>query len=323
MTNKVGPDKAIKTCTPEYFTKLYILDNYNLPTIPFIQNQIYKRANIHDQYGGSRQSGISASAKTPFIFLFSGEAGHQHGYKDQWESEDVFSYTGEGQINDMTFVRGNLALRDHLKNGRKVFLFIYVAKGLVRFESELEVIDFDFFQGIDRENNERTAIKFFFKRVGKQLNVPKDLLNLNLVNEEGQPYEIRQPNETERKGLVTSRVGQGAYRKSILFRWEFKCAVTNYTKKEILIASHIVPWKNSTDEERLDVDNGILLSPTYDALFDKNLISFDNNGKIILSDSLKKTDINLIGINGKEKINKLTSGNIQYLERHRSMLVDI
>lgn len=294
-----------------------------MPINPFIQNQIYKRANIHDQYGGSRQSGISASAKSPFIFLFSGEAGHQHGYKDQWENEDVFSYTGEGQTNDMAFVRGNLALRDHMKNGRRVFLFIYVVKGLVRFESELEIVDFDFFQGTDRENKERTAIKFFFKRIGKELIVPKDLLRTNLVNEENHPYEIRPPNETERKGLVTSRVGQGAYRKSILFRWQFKCAVTSYTKKEILIASHIVPWKNSTDEERLDVDNGILLSPTYDALFDKNLISFDNNGKIILTDSLKSSDINLIGINGKEKIKNLTSGNIQYLERHRNLIVEI
>lgn len=291
-----------------------------MDSTPFILNQIYKRSTIHDQYGGNRQGGIGASASYPFIFIFSGDAGHQHGYKDQWENENVFSYTGEGQVNDMAFVRGNLALRDHMKNGKRVFLFIYVEKGLVKYEAELELLTVDFFKGQDREGTERTAIKFFFKKVGKQLNYPLEQLNLSLAAEDQDPYGNNTPNETERKGLVTSRVGQGAYRKSVLFRWDFKCAITSYSKKEILIASHIVPWKESTNDERLDVDNGILLSPTYDALFDQRLISFENNGKIILSDSLLKTNYETIGVSGKESIKKLSSGNQYYLERHRQNL---
>ena len=55
-----------------------------------------------------------------------------------------------------------------------------------------------------------------------------------------------------------------------------------------MIASHIVPWKDSSDQERRDVNNGILLSPTYDALFDKHLISFDDTGSIIISSKIKK-----------------------------------
>ena len=134
------------------------------------------------------------------------------------------------------------------------------------------------------------------------------------------PIEINVPNETERKGLVTSRVGQGAYRKSILFRWQFKCAVTGYSKPNVLIASHIVPWKESTNDERLDINNGILLSPTFDALFDRKLISFENNGKIILTDAMLKSNYEKIGITGKEIIKDLNRENIQYLERHRSLL---
>jgi 5-methylcytosine-specific restriction protein A len=286
----------------------------------FITGKVYKRSTIHDQYGGSRQGGIASSASFPYIFIFSGDAGHQHGYKDQWENENVFSYTGEGQVNDMAFVRGNLALRDHMKNGKRVFLFIYVASGLVKYESELELLTIDFFQGQDREGKERTAIKFFFKRVGRHLNYPIEQFKLPLAAEDQAPYKNNIPNETERTGLVTSRVGQGAYRKSILFRWNFKCAVTNYSKKEILIASHIVPWKGSTNDERLDVDNGILFSPTYDALFDQHLISFENNGKIILSDIFRKTNFDSIGVTGKESIKKLSEGNIPYLERHREGL---
>jgi len=292
-----------------------------LPSNIFILNKVYKRSQIHDEFGGNRQGGIAASASYPFIFIFSGDAGHQHGYKDQWENENVFSYTGEGQVNNMAFVRGNLALRDHIQNGKRIFLFIYVAKGLVKYESELELLTIDFFQGPDREGKERSAIKFFFKRAGKQLNYPIEQFIPPPAAEDQAPYGNNIPNETERKGLVTSRVGQGAYRKSILFRWNFKCAVTNYSKKEILIASHIVPWKGSTNEERLDVDNGILLSPTYDALFDQHLISFENNGKIILSNILQKTNYDLIGITGKEYIKKLSVGNIPYLERHRDKFV--
>ena len=62
--------------------------------------------------------------------------------------------------------------------------------------------------------------------------------------------------------------------------------MTGCNLEEILIASHIVPWKDCTDEERLDVDNGLLLSPNYDALFDKHLISFDEDGKLIGSNTI-------------------------------------
>ena len=97
--------------------------------------------------------------------------------------------------------------------------------------------------------------------------------------------------------------------------------MTNYSKNEILIASHIVPWKNSTNDERLDVNNGILLSPTYDALFDRHLVSFENNGKIILSTLLTKTKYQEIGITGNEIIRNFSSDNYSYLERHREMVI--
>lgn len=291
-----------------------------MPETLFEIGKVYKRSDIHDKYSGNRQGGISPSAAFPHIFIFSSKTGHQHGYRDQWENPDVFSYTGEGQVDDMRFIKGNLALRDHVKNGRRVFLFVYEEKGYVRFEAELEIIDFDFFTGPDREGNSRTAIKFFFKRVGKILNYPIEKPPLTLdPNINLRTRNI--PTETERKGLVNSRVGQGAYRKSILYRWDFKCAVTNYFSKEILIASHIVPWKNATNEERLDVHNGILLSPVYDALFDTHLISFENSGKIILSDALTKTNYSELGVTGKEHIKNMSIENHSYLERHRSIIL--
>lgn len=286
----------------------------------FTAGLIYRRSLIHDEFGGSRQSGISVSASFPYIFIFSGKTGHQHGYKDQWENKNVFSYTGGGQIGDMDFTRGNLAIRDHMKTKRRIFLFTQEAKAFVKYEAELELLESNYFLSPDREGTERIAIKFFFKRAGIQLNYQIEEPVVSLLADPIQRTYINTPNITERQGLVTSRVGQGAYRSSILYRWEYRCAVTDYSKHEVLIASHIVAWKDANNDERLDVHNGILLSPNYDALFDKHLISFENNGKIILSEILIKSDYQKLGVDGKESIKNLSSYNHEYLERHRQIL---
>ncbi len=288
---------------------------------PFIPNQLYKRSSIHDEYGGNRQGGIAPSAKSPYIFIFSGKSGAQYGYKDGWDNENIFSYTGEGQAGDMQFIRGNLALKDHLNNGKRIFLFENEGKGFTKFISEMEFHDADYFETLDINGEKRQGIKFFLKRKGVSIPIvyPSTFQTTLTVENEIFPYEIDKPNITERSGLVTSRVGQGAYRKRIIHRWEYKCAVTNFNKLEILIASHIVPWSQSNDTERLDVHNGILLSPTYDALFDKHLITFDNKGKIILSDNIEKAAYQKIGVTGNEQIHDLSEYNLQYLDRHNQI----
>ena len=215
----------------------------------------------------------------------------------------MFSYTGEGQAGDMKFTKGNLALRDHLQKGKRVFLFESENKGFVKFICEVEFFDADYFETHDTAGITRLGIKFFFKRKGAYVPVQPALFDApSLAADPLVEYEIKIPNETERRGLVTSRVGQGAYRKRIIHRWEYKCAVTGFDKLNVLIASHIVPWSDSNDNERLDVHNGILLSPTYDALFDKHLITFENTGKIILSPIIETQAFQKIGVTGREKI---------------------
>ncbi len=293
--------------------------------LPFIPNHIYKRSTLHDQYGGSRQSGISPTANYPYIFIFSGKQGKQHGYKDSWENKYVFSFTGEGQSGDMTFSRGNLALRDHQKNGNRVFLFEYVRRGFVKFVSELSLIDFDYFETHDIKGRIRIGIKFFFKIAGLDLGIRfDDRVIFNSQTDIQKPTaddktkikNYLKPNVTERSGLVNTRVGQGAYRKSILHRWEYKCAVTKFNDLRILIASHIVPWRDSTDKERLDVENGILLSPTYDGLFDQHLITFSKNGNFELSNSIETTAYQKIGVTGTEKIENISECMMGYLIKH-------
>jgi 5-methylcytosine-specific restriction protein A len=232
-----------------------------------------------------------------------------------WENENVFSYTGEGQSGNMEFTRGNLAIRDHVKNGKRVFLFEQTRKGYVQYISELTFFDCDYYPTYDTAGKDRIGIKFFFKRTGSF--VPYELGKISLAAEPPTDYSL--PTVTERSGLVLSRVGQGAYRKSIINRWENQCAVTGFQDSRILVASHIHPWKDSKSDERLDVHNGILLSPTYDALFDKHLITFENSGKIVLSETVKPQEYKKIGVSGTEQISKLNSDNLFYLKKHQEV----
>ncbi|MBR9859806.1 hypothetical protein GYB22_03475 [bacterium] len=293
-----------------------------LAQLPFIPGQIYNRRNdIHKLYGGNRQSGIAPSSQVPYIFIFTGKTGQQHGYEDGWDNPNIFSYTGQGQKGDMKFTHGNLALLEHIKNGKRVFLFESVKKGFVRFVDEVAFYDVDYFETPDTNGDLRTGIKFFFQRAGAYVPVQPSQLNQQSWRDSETPdIPFRKPNETERAGIVTSRVGQGAYRKRILHRWEYQCAVTGFDDLQILIASHIVPWTQANDDERLDVHNGLLLSPTYDALFDRHLISFENNGKIILSNDIEKQAYDKIGVTGTEIITDLSSANREYLDRHRGSM---
>jgi 5-methylcytosine-specific restriction protein A len=76
----------------------------------FELGQSYKRTDLHKQYGGQRQGGISTPRRWPFLFLFTGKSGSHFGYEDNWH-DGLFLYTGEGQSGDMQFRAGNKAIR--------------------------------------------------------------------------------------------------------------------------------------------------------------------------------------------------------------------
>lgn len=126
------------------------------------------------------------------------------------------------------------------------------------------------------------------------------------------------PTKTERTGLVTSRVGQGYFRNQLLEKFNNRCAVTKSSLQEVLIASHIVPWSESTEAERLDVNNGLLLSPLYDALFDRHLISFSETGKILVGQTVKDYIVEL-GVAVDASIDTNPEMEV-YLQRHRLRL---
>lgn len=126
----------------------------------FIKGKSYVRREIHERYGGQQQVGISTPADHPIILLFTGQQGRQYGYRDGWTKEGVFLFFGEGQRGNMTFTRGNKALRDHIPDGKDVYLFEYIDTGIVRYVDQMLYIGYELQAAQDFENTLRTAIVF-------------------------------------------------------------------------------------------------------------------------------------------------------------------
>ena len=124
--------------------------------------------------------------------------------------------------------------------------------------------------------------------------------------------------ETEKTALVQARRGQGLFRDKVC-SIEHTCRVTKVNRMEHLIASHIQPWRDSNNEQRLDGENGLLLTPTVDHLFDKGFISFEDSGQLILSPVADQTSITRMGIDVRNSINvgTFSEGQRRYLEFHR------
>ncbi len=125
---------------------------------------------------------------------------------------------------------------------------------------------------------------------------------------------------TEAVSLIKARKGQGAYRKSLEDYWESRCAVTgtpDSNKGKLLIASHIKPWADSNNAERMDQFNGLLLIPNLDKAFDRGYITFDRSGAILISSFFKAPSGYGVSKDLFINSNKLNQKHIQFLEYHR------
>jgi hypothetical protein len=123
---------------------------------------------------------------------------------------------------------------------------------------------------------------------------------------------------TTKAALVNARVGQGAFREQVLELWGQCCAVTGSVTLNAIRASHIRPWRHSTDKERLDPYNGLPLLASLDALFDTGLISFASSGRLLVSGKLSATEKSIFGLHDKSSLKtKPTAKTDRYLDYHR------
>ncbi len=122
--------------------------------------------------------------------------------------------------------------------------------------------------------------------------------------------------ETERESVVKARIGQGIFRKQLFEMWE-GCAVTGVKLPDLLRASHIKPWRESSNPERTNRFNGLLLLPQYDHLFDKGLISFDDNGQLLRSPAIERIPISQLGISATDRLRTVSHNHLPFLQYHR------
>ena len=115
---------------------------------------------------------------------------------------------------------------------------------------------------------------------------------------------------------IEARLGQGKYRQGVIALWR-KCAVTEFDHIDLLVASHIKPWRQSSDLERVDPNNGLLLSPSLDRLFDRGYISFADDGSLITSSLIDWHDLRKLGIDDTMKLYKIEAACLPYLKFHR------
>ena len=124
--------------------------------------------------------------------------------------------------------------------------------------------------------------------------------------------------ETERHALVQARRGQGIFRDNVR-TIERACRITKVERAEHLIASHVQPWRDSSNEQRLDGENGLLLTPTVDHLFDKGFISFEDSGQLIVAPVADPKSLRRMGIDSADGVNvgAFSEGQRRYLDFHR------
>jgi predicted restriction endonuclease len=94
-----------------------------------------------------------------------------------------------------------------------------------------------------------------------------------------------------RSALIEARVGQSFFRRSVLSAYEFKCCITGLAVPELLVASHIVPWR-ADPSNRLNPKNGLCLSAIHDRAFDLGLITISNDLRLLLSNRLRRSGSN-------------------------------
>ena len=139
--------------------------------------------------------------------------------------------------------------------------------------------------------------------------IETDLAEIEILTTEAIP-------ETEKEQLIRSRRGQGVFRQRVL-AIESKCRLTGVNDQSFLIASHIKPWKDCVNAERLDGSNGLMLAPHIDKLFDRGWISFSDKGDLLFAPGAEKV-MAAWNIDAIKNVGQFRPEQCHYLAHHRS-----
>jgi predicted restriction endonuclease len=267
-------------------------------------SQKYDRPYLAKLWGYDGHSGISRGVITPatnnkIIILFVTK-----------EKQNTFT-----QYND--YIKGNLLywegekkhgsdlkIASSKETNSKIYLF-YRSIHHSPFIFYGEIFLKNFVQKYDKPSE--------FTFIISSLSEPNTLLDE--IKEHDQ--EFRTLNDTEKDSIIKSRIGQGKFRKSLIEKWG-ACSVTNLSNLSLLKASHIKPWRACDNVERLDPNNGLLLHPSLDHLFDIGLITFDERGNIVISSLLSKVDLETLNVSSDMALSHISEITKEYLEYHQT-----
>jgi len=129
-------------------------------------------------------------------------------------------------------------------------------------------------------------------------------------------------NETDREAIVRARRGQGLFKQRVM-EIEACCRITGVENISHLLASHCKPWRDSSNEERLNGENGLLLTPSIDHLFDRGFIGFEDSGNLIISPVAHRPSLQRMGVETSRSVNvgPFTQGQRQFLDYHRNLVL--
>lgn len=231
------------------------------------------------------------------------------------EQTDFFNYL----IEQKAF-KSKQTYRDYITRLRYVAKFYKLDKSITKEYVDFIIDDLKKTMSEREAYNSRKGIGDIASGLKKFLEYANSDYNKQLedsiLNEEKKVKEDKEISQTEKESIIKARLGQGSFRQKLISYWK-GCSVTECRTNSLLIASHIKPWKNSTNEQRLDVYNGLLLIPNLDKLFDKGYISFDDHGTIICSSFIPQKELEILGVSPTMHLMCMEKQHLTYLKYHR------
>jgi putative restriction endonuclease len=270
--------------------------------IPLKFGQSYERPFLAKLWGYESFHAISKGVVTPsnakYIILFVSKEKQRvfPQYKDYVDGNILFWEGEEKHGSDKRIVEAS-------KRHDEIHLFY-------RDTHHLPFVYFGKILLLDYQLRTDSPSEFVFQIVGiyNETDVFKE------VSEYAAEYKLL--TKTEQDAVVRSRIGQGIFRSNLVRLWG-SCSITGLQNITLLKASHLKPWKLSTNFERLSPYNGLLLIPNYDLLLDKGLITFRKDGHIMISEKLDTFGKRVFNVDESLKLRRNYPENQEFLEFHR------
>lgn len=160
-------------------------------------------------------------------------------------------------------------------------VYVYVDSKYWEIMREIALPNISYISVLKLKDNDSKFVYYFRIFIDYKFDV-----NSYQMPEEKEQEEIiekdKKISQKKKDTIIRARIGQGKYREDLLEECPY-CPFTLVNDERLLIASHIKPWAKADNKEKVDPKNGFMLTPTYDKLFDRGFITFDDDKKLIVS----------------------------------------